>query len=168
MSESERIKTDRNLIEPIYSQSRSNEPIDIGSVPVRFTFGGSEYRKIAAVGLRFSPTDRLFFSVPVDDMNPLLGFQLMAMDDWSFKIFLEDRNLEFEMLCAGVGGDLDGAVDGVADVHDCSDDCDYQAIRIDSGEFFGSSKKPVASMRKSYQKWTAIDGESEYPLLAYA
>lgn len=107
---SERIRTDKNLIDPIYFQSRANESIEIGEVPVRFTFNGTEFRKTAKVRLRFTPKHRLFFTVPLDDLPHILMLQFLAIENPIFKLVLEDRNLEVETFYAGISDELGGLV----------------------------------------------------------
>jgi hypothetical protein len=81
--------------EPIYSQSKPNEPIDLGSVVVQFDHNGTPHRETAHVTMTFVPEKRLELTIPVESgrPSPALG---------SFALTLPDRNVTIKALCLGV------------------------------------------------------------------
>lgn len=102
-----RVQTrDRPLIEPIYTQSEPNQPIDLGSTPVQFTLRGKTYDCESHVYLRFVPTDRVCFVVPTESIgNPIDIFGLAVDNSWDGKFKLTDRGLTLDMLLVSISED---------------------------------------------------------------
>lgn len=102
-----RIESDKPLIEPVYSQSSPNEPVELANTPVQFTHKDKTYERAAKVVMRFVPSDRLLFIIPAEDManNPFwtLGVASSLMEDRCIELSLTDRGVSVEVFCVGVG-----------------------------------------------------------------
>lgn len=61
---SDRIEIDKSLIEPVYSQARPNEAINLGEVAVQFSHKQKTYHETAQVNMQFVPDARLLFVIP--------------------------------------------------------------------------------------------------------
>ncbi|MFM9960728.1 MAG: hypothetical protein ACKV2Q_05830 [Planctomycetaceae bacterium] len=104
---SQRPHLKKNLIDPVYSQSRPNELIEISSVQVRLRWKEYDLPATAAVKIRFTPTPRLLFCIPEDLLPPFFSLQLFVDDDTrTCKLLLEELGLDLDFLIASSGGEL--------------------------------------------------------------
>lgn len=93
---SDTLEVDKPLIEPIYSQSKPNQPIDLGHVAVQFKNKDTEYHEMARVTMRFQPDNRLQFIFPLEgkDISFVNNFIINSAGD--LKIALDERNISFD------------------------------------------------------------------------
>jgi len=87
-----------DAVDPIYSQTRPNEPIDLGQAAVQFDHEGTTYRETANVVMRFLPETRLEFVCPLEGKPPLFGRGLAG----NVKLTLEDRGVALDVLCTNI------------------------------------------------------------------
>jgi hypothetical protein len=114
----------QSLIEPTYLQAEPNQSIDLGTVAVKFAYGGKEYQEKAQVSMRFIPDNLLLFVIP--DRNespknaehqPMTADQIKAAlcppfhldNKWDGKLELTDRGVVLDVFEKGCGGNY-GAV----------------------------------------------------------
>lgn len=86
-------KVHNQLIEPIYTQSEPNQPIDLGRVPINFNHFGTTYNDIAIVTMQFKPDNQLNIFCPLDDKPHLFGYELMVAHDHNQKLTLTDSDI---------------------------------------------------------------------------
>jgi hypothetical protein len=60
---------DRPPIEPVYSQIRPNQPIELSDLQVRFTCEDRTYEEVVKVVMDFLPEDHLWFFIPRHDVE---------------------------------------------------------------------------------------------------
>jgi len=99
----DRKRVDRPVIEPIYSQSKPSQRIELGLVPVEFVHGGKIYQDTAKVSMQFTPNNRLVFVIPDEGKPFLLGLDLMKV--WDGKLNLPSRGVTLDALYVGSSGD---------------------------------------------------------------
>ena len=99
----ERLVTDKAVIEPIYPQSKPNDPIEFGRVQLECSSGRRTYRGPATVTLTFTPRDRLLFRLPADAQSPFGPIDLIGRDKWDGKLRLTDRGVEMAAICVQAG-----------------------------------------------------------------
>jgi hypothetical protein len=90
-----------NRIDPIYSQAKPNEPIEIGTSAVEFSHEGKICQDVCRVSLQFLPSSRLLFLAQGESNPPLLYLELLISKQWDGKLKLKDRNQTVEALCTG-------------------------------------------------------------------
>jgi hypothetical protein len=90
---------DKPLIEPIYSHTGPNVPIDLGSPTVQFSCGDETYRKEAKALMRFVPPGHVWFVFPVDGQ---LALSAVLQEDGT-KLSLTERGTSVDVLYSGSG-----------------------------------------------------------------
>lgn len=106
---SDLLKVSRQLIDPIYSQSHTNQPIELGRVAIQFDHKGAAYPGTAKVAMRFVPEKRLEFVCPLEDKFRLFGAESFDAGREE-KLALTDRGITIDVFCSAVGGDHDEIV----------------------------------------------------------
>ena len=73
------LKVEQPRVQPVYLQSKANEAIDLGTLPVDFCSNGNTFHAQAKVQMRFVPRRRLELTVGSDGISPEpddIGFYL--------------------------------------------------------------------------------------------
>ena len=103
------VESNKPLIEPVYSQSGPNQPIELGSVAVQFTHKEKTYQRTAKVITRFLPEDRLLLVVQPEDIAEdrcwMLGIGCSLTDERDIELRLVDKGVTVPVFCAHVGTD---------------------------------------------------------------
>jgi hypothetical protein len=101
----DQIEVSRPLIEPIYSQTDPNQPINLGRVAIQVDHQGTAYRETADVTMNFVPDAGLEFAVTFERENPSLAAGLFHAG-CALKLMLPDRHVTVDAVCvrAGAGG----------------------------------------------------------------
>ena len=104
---------ERNPIQPVYSQTRANEVIELGLYETESTFDGQTHSHQCQVSMEFVPDDRLIFrSIPSNESRAS-GNQLIfeLFKRWTsesadpVKLRLSNRTVEFEVLEVGTNSE---------------------------------------------------------------
>jgi hypothetical protein len=98
------MQTDRILIDPIYSQTKPNEPVEIETAAVELMHADKICEDICRVSLQFLPSSRLLFLAQGETSPPMLYWDLFTSKEWDGKLKLKDRDLTVEALCTGNRG----------------------------------------------------------------
>lgn len=110
----ERIRSDRPLIEPVYSQAGPNQAIELGTTVVEFIHKDKTYRKTAKITMEFLPSIRLLLAIPTEDVpeDNLWWFQIGngLVDERYFELALIDKGVSLDVLCVGFGIDENALV----------------------------------------------------------
>lgn len=98
------------LIPPIYKQAGPNQPIDLGSTHVEFTYKQKVYQRTAKITMQFLPTAQLLFTIPAEDLaeHPLwtLTVGMSLVQAGPMQLTLTDRGISIEAFC--LRADADG------------------------------------------------------------
>lgn len=100
----DRIETDKPIIDPIYSQSEPNQPIDLGQVAVRFDLQDTTYSKEAYATMAFLPNHKLKFTVPFDGSMEV--WEAWSKRDFRVRLTLVERDVAFDCLWATADGNM--------------------------------------------------------------
>jgi hypothetical protein len=107
---SDRIEVTSPPITPIYRQSKANERIDLGNVPVRYELDGTMHQDTVSVRITFDPNPDLRFVCPTDQKSPMFGLRTLVDADRITSIELTDRGVTIDALCVALGADYGGLV----------------------------------------------------------
>ena len=91
---SDRIVTDKPIIDPVYSQNAPNQSIDLGQVAVRFDFQGTTYNEVASAAMDFLPDHKLRFTIPFDDGQSVWKAKLSGI--LQIPLTLAKQNVTFD------------------------------------------------------------------------
>jgi hypothetical protein len=104
---SERVESNKSLIEPIYPQAAPNECIELGNVVLQFTHKNKTYQRTAKALIRFLPRERFLFVVPAEDIanDPLWALRIghSLIEEEHIELKLVDKGVSVEVYCAGAG-----------------------------------------------------------------
>jgi hypothetical protein len=105
------VDVSRPLIDPVYSQSHPNQPIELGRVPIQFDHKGAAHRGSANAAMRFVPEARLEFVCPSEGELGLFSVKSFEAGREE-KLTLVERGVTVDVFCSAVavGGDQDEIV----------------------------------------------------------
>jgi len=100
------IKSNKPLIEPVYSQDEANQPIELGSTSVSFTLNGKEHQKMAKVIMEFLPKAQLLISIPAEELTEYpfwsLTIGMRLVQEGPMQLILTGKDVSIEVFCLRV------------------------------------------------------------------